>query len=48
MTAAVSSDRCDRLGIDQVEPCADKRHTGSSRPRIAGREVLLFALSSMR
>jgi len=23
MTAAVSSDRCDRLGIDQVEPCAD-------------------------
>jgi hypothetical protein len=23
MTAAVSSDRCDRLGIDQVEPWAD-------------------------
>jgi hypothetical protein len=23
MTVAVSSDRCDRLGIDQVEPCAD-------------------------
>jgi len=36
MIAAVSSDRCDRLGIDQVEPCADNATEAVRVPGPAG------------